>query len=159
MPNEPAAPYANSQDLARAEEASHNRAEMAHAMGQPKDVEEYLRVRAEDSRIRDEVGARSDGRAYGSGSTNDPRGHRHLHEHFARAFHQEHAYAGPESHDLREYGYDDDYGYAHGYQGTRYQDTHARYPDAVPPHPKAPSRDNGKPGGWFSGKRRTGWAD
>jgi hypothetical protein len=73
--------FINRQDQAHADEASHNRAEMARAMGKPKDVEELNRVRAEDSRIRDEVGIRSDGRAYGSGSTN-PRGHRLLHEHF-----------------------------------------------------------------------------
>jgi hypothetical protein len=91
MPNEPAAPYANSQDLAHAEQVSQNRAEMAQALGRPKDVEELNRTRAEDSRIRNEFGIRSDGRAYGSGSTNDPRWHRLLHDHFAAALDQKHA--------------------------------------------------------------------
>jgi hypothetical protein len=151
----PSAPYANSQDADHAEQASHNRAELAHAMGGPKDVHALNQARAEDSRIRNEVGIRSDGRAYGSGSTNDPRGHRLLHDHFAAAFDKERAYSGPEDYDPREYGYDNDYGYAHGYQGSN----HARYPKVVPPHPKAPARDENPETGLVAARSRVGQTD
>jgi hypothetical protein len=109
-----AAPYANPQDLDHAAEHSHVRAELARAMGDPKHSEDdYLYWRAEDSRVRDEVGARSDGRAYGSGVTNDTRGHRHLHHHFESGGNVEHAYSGPRSYHT---GGDQQLGSEHVYQ-------------------------------------------
>jgi hypothetical protein len=91
------APLANRQDADHAEQSSHNRAELARAMGKPKEVHALNHARAEESRIRDEVGAKADQRAYGSGSTNDPRGHRLLHDHFAQADQQGRPYSGPHS--------------------------------------------------------------
>lgn len=89
------APYANTQDAQHAEGHSHVRAGLARTMDSKHSQHEHLHWRAEDSRIRDEVGARQDGRAYGSGVTNDARGHRLLHHHFATGGNQERPRSGP----------------------------------------------------------------
>jgi hypothetical protein len=81
-----------------------------------------LLAHAEDSRVRDEVGAMSDQRAYGSG-TEDPRGHRHLHHHFESGGNMEMPpYSGPSDYDL---GGDSRVGSEHNYQDV----SHPEFPD------------------------------
>jgi hypothetical protein len=89
-------------------------------MQNPKDVESYLRAQAEHARVSDEVFAVSDGRVSGSG-TEDRRGHRDLHEHFAGSGNMERPYSGPKDY----YPITDRVGSEHEYQKVE-----DRYPTA-----------------------------
>jgi hypothetical protein len=75
-------PFANKTDAHHAEEHDAARANLSRAMANPHDARRLWHTRAEDERIKAEVGARSDGRAYGSGTEGQPRGHRPLHDHY-----------------------------------------------------------------------------
>jgi hypothetical protein len=75
-------PFANKTDSHHSEEHDAARANLSRAMANPHDARRLWHTRAEDERIKAEVGARSDGRAYGSGVEGQPRGHRPLGPHY-----------------------------------------------------------------------------
>jgi hypothetical protein len=115
--------WPNTKTQAHADAHAQVRGEIRAAMHDAgRNTERRLQAHAEDSRIRDQVGAMSDQRAYGSG-TEDPRGHRHLHGHFQSGGNREMPpYSGPSDYDL---GGDDRVGSEHDYQNA----PHPSFPD------------------------------
>ena len=140
--------YANRQAADHADEHAEVRGKLRTAMQNPKDVENYLHAQAEHARVSDEVYAVSDGRVAGSG-TEDRRGHRDLHRHFAEGGNIKSPYSGPQGY----YPVTDPIGSQHNYQHNP-----VRAGETVEHHPHQP-RDDGKPGGWHRNSKRNGWAD
>jgi hypothetical protein len=129
--------YPNTPMQRHADEHAEVRGELRGAMQEPKNTDRYLGAQAEHARVSDQVYATSDGRAYGSGTHHDRRGHRDLHEHF----------------DTKPSGYRGPYSGPSSYRGTEppepgveheYQPTKARmnYPESTTGNRIEPSWNN-----------------